>query len=121
MGRLGLRRLRKATPRRPLIRSPQPDHSWVTASGAVLDTAALIRSVVDVPHHPQADLRNRLPVTSLTPHRWLFPGIIQPRELSNDPISIAEEFDQACEARPAAGVPLKPDRDEAGSTLPAGG
>ena len=38
------------------FRSPQPDHSWVTASGAVLDTAALIRSVVDVPPDPQADL-----------------------------------------------------------------
>src|SRR5262249_12018844 len=31
------------------FRSPQPDHSWVIASGAVLDAAAMMSSCVDVP------------------------------------------------------------------------
>jgi len=38
------------------FRSPNPKHSWVTASGAVMDTAALVLSVVDVPHEPKAAL-----------------------------------------------------------------
>jgi hypothetical protein len=38
------------------FRSPQPDHSWVTAAGAVLDTASLTLSAIDVPFDPQAAL-----------------------------------------------------------------
>ena len=38
------------------FRSPRAEASWVTASGAVLDAAALKRSVVDLPHEPQEAL-----------------------------------------------------------------
>ena len=38
------------------FRSPQSDHSWVTAAGAVLDAAALATSVLDIPRDRQADL-----------------------------------------------------------------
>ena len=38
------------------FRSPQAEHSWVTAAGTVLDAASLFRSTVDVPPDPQADL-----------------------------------------------------------------
>ncbi|HYT30027.1 MAG TPA: hypothetical protein VEN82_04565, partial [Actinomycetota bacterium] len=38
------------------FRSPQPDHSWVTAAGAVLDAASLMRSTVDVEADVQADI-----------------------------------------------------------------
>ena len=38
------------------FRSPQPDHSWVTAAGAVLDGAALTISSIDVPHDVEADI-----------------------------------------------------------------
>ena len=38
------------------FRSPQPDRSWVTAAGAVLDTASLVNAALDVPHDTQADL-----------------------------------------------------------------
>ena len=38
------------------FRSPRPEHSWVTAAGAILDGASLTRSVVDVPRDPRADL-----------------------------------------------------------------
>ena len=40
-------------------RSPQPDHSWIVAAGTVLDAASLLRSLVDVPRDPQADLAIR--------------------------------------------------------------
>src|SRR5438874_7770003 len=38
------------------FRSPQPDHSWITAAGAVLDSASLINAAVDIPPDVQADL-----------------------------------------------------------------
>ena len=38
------------------FRSPRPEHSWVTAAGAVLDAAALMRSSIDTPPDPRADL-----------------------------------------------------------------
>ena len=38
------------------FRSPNPHRSWVTASGAVLDTAALRLSVLDIACSPQAAL-----------------------------------------------------------------
>ena len=38
---------------------PRADRSWITAAGSVLDTAAFVRSTVDVPHDPQADLHSR--------------------------------------------------------------
>jgi hypothetical protein len=41
------------------FRSPQPDRSWVTAAGAVLDAGALINSTIDVPHDAQVDLSIR--------------------------------------------------------------
>ena len=40
----------------PFFRSPHPDRSWITAAGAVLDAASLVRSSVNVPADAQADL-----------------------------------------------------------------
>ena len=97
------------------FRSPQPDHSWVTASGAVLDTAALIRSAVDVPHDPQADLCIRAGYLALRRIAGYFRVSFNPAaSFPDDPISIArEEFDQAYAELAGAVVPLKPDRDQA--------
>ena len=97
------------------FRSPQPDHSWVTASGAVLDAAALIRAAVDVPHDPQADLCIRAGYLALRRIAAYFRVSFNPApRFPEEPISIArEEFDQACDELAAAGVPLKPDRDQA--------
>jgi hypothetical protein len=97
------------------FRSPQPDHSWVTAAGAVLDAAALIRSAVDVPRDPQADLCIRAGYLALRRIAEYFrvPFSPQPR-FPDDPISIArEEFDQAWIELAEAGVPLKADQDQA--------
>lgn len=97
------------------FRSPQPQQSWITAAGAVLDAASLILAVVDVPNQPQAALCIRSGYLALqriadsfalsysaTP---LFPAT---------PIHITrEEFDDTCAQLEEQGVPLKADRDQA--------
>ncbi len=96
------------------FRSPQPEHSWITAAGAVLDSAALIRSTVDVPQEAQADLCIRAGYLALRRIADFFeiPYNAQPRP--DDPISINRtEFEAACEELLHSGVPLKTDRDQA--------
>jgi len=96
------------------FRSPQPDHSWVTASGAVLDTAALMRSSVDAPRDIQADLCIRAGYLALRRIADFFFVRYDPDPKPGDPISITrQEFDAACDELTAQGVPLKPNRDQA--------
>ena len=98
------------------FRSPHPRHSWVTAAGAVLDTAALVVSVVDVPHDPQADLCLRAGYLALRDIADFFRIRHNPRPAPGDPISISRaEFEAACDQLAAAGVPLKADRERAWS------
>lgn len=96
------------------FRSPRPDHSWVTAAGAVLDAAALTRSTVDTPTDFQADLCLRAGYLALRHIADFFsvPYNVDPQK--GDPISITrQEFEVACERLAAQGVPLKPDRQQA--------
>jgi hypothetical protein len=96
------------------FRSPQPDRSWVTASGAVLDSAAFVNSTIDVPWMPQAGLCVRAGYIALRAIGDFFDVPYEPDPAPTDPISIArEEFDDACATLAAAGVPLKADRDQA--------
>ncbi len=97
------------------FRSPQPDRSWITAAGAVLDAASLMTSVVDVPRTPEAQLCIRAGFVAL---RHIADFFRIPYETNpffpDQPISITrEEFDEACEELAAADVPLKADRDQA--------
>lgn len=96
------------------FRSPTPDRSWVTAAGVVLDTAALVNSTVDVPRQPRASLCIRAGFTALRAIADFFgiPYDDDPRP--DDPISVArEEWEDACRALEASGVPLRADRDQA--------
>lgn len=96
------------------FRSPQPDRSWVTASGAVLDSAALVNSTVDIPWSPQAGLCVRSGYIALRAIGDFFGVPYDPDPAPTDAISIArEEFDEACATLSGAGVPLKTDRDRA--------
>lgn len=96
------------------FRSPQPQRSWVTAAGAVLDAAALANSTLDIPHDPQADLCIRAGFLALRYICDFFRIKYDPDPKPTDPISIRrEEFDAACDELAAAGIPLKPDRDQA--------
>jgi hypothetical protein len=96
------------------FRSPQTDHSWVTAAGAVLDGAALTISSIDVLHDVQADICIRAGYLSLRRIAGGF-GIGFDAEPAPDaPISITrQEWDDAMDDLASAGVPIKPDRDEA--------
>lgn len=96
------------------FRSPQPDRSWVTASGAVLDSAAFVNSTIDVPWTPQAGLCVRSGYIALRAIGDFFGVPYEPDPAPTDAISIArEEFDDACATLAAAGVPLKADGDQA--------
>lgn len=96
------------------FRSPQPDHSWVTAAGAVLDAAAMIRSSVDVPHEAQADLCIRAGYLALRRIADFFKISYNAQPRPDDAISISRaEFETACDELQRNGVPLKTDRDQA--------
>jgi hypothetical protein len=96
------------------FRSPQPEHSWVTASGAVLDAAALLLSSVDRPTDPQAAYCIRAGYLALRRVGSFFGIPYDPDPRPDDPISVdRDEFDEALEALARQGLPLKPDHEEA--------
>jgi len=96
------------------FRSPRSDRSWVTAAGAVLDSAALVNSTVDVPRSPQASLCVRSGYLCLRAIGDFFDVAYDPDPAPTDPISVTrDEFDAACATLADAGVPLKADPDQA--------
>ncbi len=96
------------------FRSPQPDRSWITAAGAVLDAAALIDSTVDVPREPEPQLCLRAGYLALRRIADFFDIPYNPNPQPGDPISISrDEFDAAYDHLASQGVALKPDRDQA--------
>lgn len=98
----------------PFFRSPRPDRSWVTASGAVLDGAALMSSVVDYDRSPPAELCIRSGYTSLRTIADFFSIPYEADPRPDDPICVTrDEFDDACRRLEDAGVPLRADREQA--------
>jgi hypothetical protein len=100
----------------PLVfyRSPQPDRSWVTAAGAVLDSAALVSSTVNRPRDPQAELCIRAGYLCLQRIAGAFDIPYNPEPAATDPISVVRaEYDAVYDQLAHVGVPLKPDRDQA--------
>jgi hypothetical protein len=97
------------------FRSPHWEHSWVTASGAVLDAASLLASTVDRPRSADAELCIRAGYIALRRIADFFaisypPDPHWPAEL----ISIdRREFDEACREMSEAGVPLRSDLEQA--------
>ena len=97
------------------FRSPRPGRSWVTAAGTILDAAALTASTLDRPRDAQAELCIRAGYIAFRSISDFFGIRYDPDPRFPDlPISVSRaEFDQACELLAQAGVPLKPDRDQA--------
>ncbi|MEX2268202.1 MAG: hypothetical protein WEA75_05905 [Acidimicrobiia bacterium] len=96
------------------FRSPQPDRSWVTAAGSVLDAAALYNSVLAVPWSPNAGACVRGGFLAMRTIADYFGLPYDPDPASTDPISIArDEFDAACRSFEEARLPMKDDRDQA--------
>jgi hypothetical protein len=96
------------------FRSPHPDQSWITAAGAVLDAASLYASSVNLPRTPDPEYMIRAGYLALR-HIAEFFGIpFDPNPAPTDPISVTrEEYDGAFEEMELAGVPMKPDREQA--------
>ncbi len=96
------------------FRSPQPERSWITAAGCVLDTAAIISSTVDRPRSAPAQLMLRSGFLCLRRLSDYFGIRYDPDPRPDDPISVTRrEFDLVCVELQAAGVPLKADLDQA--------
>jgi hypothetical protein len=97
------------------LRSQQPNRSWVTAAGAVLDAASLVRAAVDIPMNPYADLMIRSGYLALKYIARSY-GKTYPVEptFPEHPISVTQaEFDAAYDYLTGVGVPMKPDRRQA--------
>ncbi len=96
------------------FRSPQPDHSWVTAGGAVLDAAALSVSTIDVERDVQAEICMRAGYLCLRRIADYFRVPYNHEPAQGDPISITRaEWDAAIDSLAEDGVPIKADRDQA--------
>jgi hypothetical protein len=96
------------------FRSPLPDHSWVVASGAILDGASLLLSCVDRPFDPRAAFCIRAGYLALRRVAAFFRVPFEPNPKPDDPITIARyEFEQAIHALADQGLPIKEDHDQA--------
>lgn len=98
----------------PFFRSPQPDRSWITAAGVVLDSAALYASTLDVPRSPSAELCLRSGYLCLRAIADFYDIPYDPDPSPGDPISISrDEYDAVYDRLAAAGVPLRADLEQA--------
>ena len=99
----------------PLYRSPRSSRSWITAAGAVLDGASLVRSTIDVPVEARADLAITAGYTTLDAIASFFriQTIARPAR-ADGPISVTRaEYDAAVDELAGAGLPIRADRDQA--------
>src|SRR5207248_1749746 len=95
-------------------RSPDPQLSWVTSAGCVLDAASFINSTIDTTWQPMASLCVRSGFLSLRAVAEFFGIEFDSDPQPDDPISISrQEWDEVCDRLAGAGVPLKADRDQA--------
>jgi hypothetical protein len=94
------------------FRSPQPEHSWVTAAGTILDAAAFVASTFPG-RHPEAEICVRSGAIALGRIADL---LDIPHELSpqrGDPVSVGrEEYEEMYVRLERAGVMLRPLTDE---------
>jgi hypothetical protein len=96
------------------FRSPQPERSWITAAGCVLDTGALYLSILDRPRSPRAAICLRTGFLALRRISDNFHLPYDSDPSPADPISVTRvEFDNMCFELEAAGITLRADRDRA--------
>jgi hypothetical protein len=111
---VGLQETHTSLPVLAFFRSPEPAHSWVTAAGTILDSAALVSSTLRGPRQPEAELCIRAGYLALRRISAFFRIPFNNDPVPDDPISITRhEYDDACRRLEEAGVPLKEDRDQA--------
>ena len=94
------------------FRSPDPEHSWVTAAGAILDAASLWVSTIEHPNDPDAQLFIRSGYVALNRIGAFFRVGYVSDPAPDDPITISRaEYDDACRSLAEAGLPLRDDLD----------
>ena len=98
------------------FRSPQPERSWITAAGALLDGAALWASSVEHPKDPDVQLCIRAGFLALRRIADAFSIPYDPDPAPDGPISVdRQEWEEVIDEMQAAGVPVLADRDKAWS------
>jgi hypothetical protein len=96
------------------FRSPNPNRSWITAAGTVLDAAALRLAVVNIPFTPEPGLCIRSGFLALREIADFFAFDHDPDPAPGDPISVArEEFMEIYERLAGEGLPVRADRERA--------
>jgi hypothetical protein len=95
------------------FRSPQPEQSWITAAGAVLDTASFWVAAVEHPADPDAQLCIRAGFQTLQRIAQVFRIPYDADPAADGPITIGrDEWDHEMREMAEAGVPLLPDWDQ---------
>lgn len=96
------------------FRSPQPDRSWITAAGTVLDSASLMTSSMTIGEPGPLGVCIRSGYIALRRIADFFDIPFSTDPAPDEPISILRsEFDEAWDRMAAAGLPLREDRDQA--------
>jgi hypothetical protein len=96
------------------FRSPQPERSWITAAGTLLDSAAIWMAGVDHVVDPDAQLCLRAGFLALRRIADGFGIAYDPDPPPDGPISVdRSEWEKAMDELHAAGVPVVADRDQA--------
>jgi hypothetical protein len=97
-----------------LFRSPQPQRSWVTAAGALLDAASFWAGCIDHPLDPDVQLCLRAGYLALRRIADVFDLPYPETPSPDDPITITrEEWNSAMKEMEEAGVALLRDREQA--------
>jgi hypothetical protein len=100
-------------PSLPFFRSPQPDQSWITAAGAVLDGASLAASCLDLPRDAEAELTIRAGYLALRRIATLYRLPFDANPSPDDAVAVTQpEFDEVYDQMAAAGLPLRTDREQ---------
>ena len=97
------------------FRSPRAENSWVTAAGTVLDAAAITLSVIEIPYEVSAALCIRAGFLTFrrVANYFDLPNPQDPH-YPTTPICVdRREFDAVVDQLEAAGLPIKPDREQA--------
>jgi hypothetical protein len=96
------------------FRSPQPERSWITSAGALLDGASFWAAAIEHPKDPDVQLCIRAGYLAFRRIADLFNVAYDPDPAPDDPISVArQEWEEAMDEMAAAGVPVRADRDDA--------
>ena len=99
----------------PFYRSPRSSRSRITAAGALLDGASLLRSTIDVPVEARTDLAISAGYAALDAIAGFFriPTVARPAN-PDDPIRVTRaEFEAAVDELVSAGLAVRADRDQA--------